>query len=116
MKLNAPDHVARDAADTAITTVLAAERAARDEVERAQREAQAAAEHARAAARALADRTERRIRLVVAAFDTDLARRLAEVEAQALRFAQPHRLEKAETAALDDAIAALVRELTGGRP
>lgn len=115
-KLNASDRVASEATENAITTVLGAERAARQDVELAERKAQETAERARAATRALAERTERRIRRVVAAFEAELAGRLAEIEAQAHEFAVPHALDPAELAALDRAVEHAASELTGARP
>ena len=64
----------------------------------------------------LAERTERRIRRIVAAFEAELAQRLADIDAQAQQVASPHALNAGELAALDRAVGALVHELTGARP
>lgn len=71
------------------------------------------AEAARSEARRLNERTERRIRAVQAAFERELARRLATIEADAAGLAQPHALREDELAALDRAVHGLAQELTG---
>ena len=114
-KLNAPDRVASNAAEDAIATVLGAERAARDHFELAQRQAHEMAELTRAQVRALAERTERRIRCVAAAFEADVAQRLAARDAWASSAAAPPALGDEQLAALARAVAALARELTGAQ-
>lgn len=115
--LNAPDRpAAGNTAEDAIATVLRAEREAREAIERTQVEATHVAERARADARSISERTERRIRAVVAAFEHELADRLAGLDAEAALIARPHALDANELAALDRAVSAIARELTGARP
>jgi asparagine synthetase A len=64
----------------------------------------------------VAERTERRIRAVVAAFEHELADRLAEIDAEAALIAQPHVLTADELSALDQAVRKIARELTAGSP
>lgn len=113
-KLNAPERPAGNAAELAIAAVLRAERDAHEAIERAQVEATHIAERARADARAVAERTERRIRAVVGAFERELADRLAEIDVESASIARPHELTADEIAALDRAVQAIARELTGG--
>lgn len=115
-KLNAPARPVNDPAEAAIATVLLAEREAREAIERSKVEASQLAELARAGARAVAERTERRIRAVVGAFERELAQRLAEIDAEAALLRTPHELSADERAALDRAVGALARELTGAGP
>lgn len=107
---------ADDPAGCAITLVLHAEGAARQDIAQAEQQAEQIVEGARARARALADRTERRIRAVVLAFEAELATRLAEIDAEAERMTKPQPLRAAEIAVLESAVAALARELSEGRP
>ena len=113
---NADECSLNDAAQAAIAEVLAAERDARDAIGRARLEVNGIAEAARAAARALAERTERRVRTVADAFERQLGRRLAEIDAEAtqLDIAQP--LGGDEIAALQRAVRALAHDLIGVRP
>jgi vacuolar-type H+-ATPase subunit H len=104
-----------DAAEVAIARVLGAERAARESVERARVEADQIAEGARLAARTLAERTERRIRAVVGAFERELAERLAEIDAQAVGLGTAQPLTGDDNAAVQRAVEALARELVGLR-
>ncbi len=113
---NAAEDRVDDPAEGAIAAVLRAEREARQAVQRVQVEAVEIAESARASARSVADRTERRVRAVVGAFERELACRLAEIDAEAARVATPHELTAVELHALDDAVSALARELAGARP
>jgi hypothetical protein len=105
-----------DDAEAAIARVLGAEREARASLERARLEVDQIAEDARLAARSVADRTERRIRRVVVAFERELAQRLVEIDAQAagLGAAQPPTAD--DVAAVQRAVRALARELTGAPP
>ncbi len=116
MKSNAPRSPVGDPTEAAIAKVLRAEREARESIANAQLDAQGIAEQARASARALAERTERRIRAVVGAFDSELSDRLAEIVADAARMATPHVLSDSELGALGRAVTALARELTGAPP
>lgn len=105
-----------DSADRAIAAVLQAETEAREAINRSRAESAHIAEAARARARSLAERTERRIRVVVAAFERGRAERLAEIDAEAAAINRPQVLRVDELAALDRAVRALARELTGGAP
>lgn len=100
-------------AEAAISRVLGAEGEAREAVARALLEVHRIAETARAEARSLAERTERRIRIVVGAFERELAARVAEIDADAERLDQPQPLTPGEVSALQQAVRALARELTG---
>lgn len=108
--------VANELAEAAISRVLDAEREAHEAIERALLEVHGIAEAARADARALAERTERRIRIVVGAFERELAARVAAIDAEADRLDSPQALRDDERAALQQAVAGLARELTGGAP
>jgi hypothetical protein len=114
VKSNAPTRPTNDPAEAAIARVLLAEREARESIEHAHRQAEHIAESGRAGARALAERTERRIRAVVGAFEKELTRRLTVIDGEAARMATPHALGEAELHALDGAVNALAFELTGG--
>ena len=105
-----------DAVQAAIAEVLAAERDARDAIGRARLEVNHIDEAARAAARSVAEHTERRVRAVAHAFEHQLVRQLAAIDAQAslLDVAQP--LASEETAALERAVRALARKLIGAQP
>ena len=99
-----------------MATVLRAEREAREAIERTRIEADRMAEAARSSAREVTERTERRIRSVVGAFERELARRLAEIDVQAAAITQPHRLSADELSALQRAVRALAQELAGVPP
>lgn len=111
---NAPPGSTDDSADRAIAAVLQAETEAREAIARSQAESAHIAETARARARALAERTEQRIRAVVAAFERERAARLAQIDAEAAAITRPQLPTADELAALDRAVSALARELTGG--
>ena len=105
--------------DNAIERVLRAERGARAAVAAAQAEVLHIAERARSHARATSQRSERRMRRVVACFERDLAVRLAQLTAEGATLASHAALggaEQAEHAALDAAVARLARELIGAEP
>lgn len=116
VKPNAPERRANDQAEDAIAMALRAEREAGQEIERTRIEAGRIAEDARARVRSVGERTERRIRAVVAAFEGELAERLAEIDAEAASIAKPHELTADEMAALKLAVRVLAQELTGVRP
>lgn len=105
--------VFNDTAEAAIARVLGAEREAHEALEQARLEVNRIAENARLAARSVTERTERRIRAVVGAFERELAARLAEIDAEAVRLANPRPLTPDELAALLRAVQALARELIG---
>jgi vacuolar-type H+-ATPase subunit H len=115
-KQSAPDRSASDPAEQAMAAVLRAEREAREAVERTRIAAEQIAEAARASARAVTERTERRIRSVVGAFESELAQRLAGIEAQAASIARPQPLSADDVLALQRAVGALARELTAAPP
>jgi hypothetical protein len=112
----ADDKTFNDAAEAAIARVLAAEREARAAVGQARLEVARIAESARIAERAIAERTERRIRAVVGAFERELAGRLAEIEAAAAQVASPQPLRRDELDTLQRAVHALAGELIGALP
>ena len=114
MKPVADKGASRDAGQASIARVLAAERDAREAVERARQEVDQIAEGARAASRAVAERTERRIRAIVSAFERETASRVAEIDAEADRLDSPQPLNAEELAALQRAVQSLARELIGG--
>ena len=102
-----------DPIDAAIARVLEAERAARDAVAQAGATAAATTEEARAAARTLAERTERRIRGIRAAFEEQATAEVAALEATAAETSMEHPLGPDELARVDAAVAALAARLTG---
>jgi len=108
--------VANELAEAAIARVLGAEREAREAVERALLEVHRIAETARAESRSLAERTERRIRIVVGAFERELASRVAEIDADAERLDSPQPLTPDELTALRRTVGRLARELIGAPP
>ena len=97
----------------AIARVLDAEHKARDAVRDAEAEAAAMIELARASARALAERTERRIRGVRAAFEARTSETVARDRRRGRRRGRAHELTAADLARLDAAVAALAALLTG---
>jgi hypothetical protein len=102
-----------DAVDAAIARVLEAERAARDAVVQAGETAAAMTEEARAAARTLAERTERRIRGIRAAFEERATAEVAALDATAAATSQERALGADELARVEAAVAALAASLTG---
>jgi hypothetical protein len=112
-----PDSAARAeerAAVDAIARVLDAERAARERVAQAEREAAAGEEVARAEARAIAERTERRLASVRAAFAARTARAVAAAAEAMAGFDAPHPLTADDATLARMAAAALAAELTAG--
>ena len=107
---------AGDPAGHAIATVLRAESQARESIAHAQQDAARMAEAARSSARELGERTERRIRGIVSAFERERAAKVAAIDAQALEMTHPHLLTDDEREAIDSAVRALARQLTGGQP
>jgi SLT domain-containing protein len=103
---------APDSVERAIARVLDAERAARDDIRRAEGDAAASIEQARAAARAIAERVERRLRRARTTFETRAADEVARLDAAALEAAQLHELTRADLDRVDAAIAALAARLT----
>ena len=103
-----------DAVEAAIVRVLAAERGARDAVARAKNDAAAMTEAARATVRILNERTECRIRALHIAFDRKVSAALAALEAEGADFATHHDLSADEQARIEQAVAKLAAELTGG--
>ena len=101
------------AAEAAMARVLSVERAARDAIARAQVDAQHIGEDARAAARRLDERTERRVRWIVAAFERDCAERIAAIDAEVARLDLPQPIAAADRARLEHAVATLARQLAG---
>ena len=108
------DAQARNAAtDAAIARVLAAESQARQSIAAAEAEVVHIAEAARAAARAAAERAERRVRHVVECFERDTAAQLALIDAESAALDQRPADVAGDTAALQAAVATLVRRLIG---
>ncbi len=95
--------------------VLEAEAAAQDAVARARGEAAEIAEQAREKARGLRLATDRRLRMVRAAFETRCTTEVATLEAEAAALGMAHDLTPAEIARTERAVAALARDLTEDR-
>jgi hypothetical protein len=112
----ADDKAYNDAAEAAIARVLAAEREAREAIEQARLRVDRIVERAGLDARALDERTERRIRAVVDAFERELAGRLAAIEAAAEQATRAQPFSDEETAALQRAVRALAAELITAPP
>ena len=104
------------AAEAAMARVLSVEREAREAIARAQVEALHIAEQARGAARRLNERTERRVRSIVAAFERDCAERIAALDAEAATLDLPQPVAPDDRARLQRALAALARQLAGAPP
>jgi hypothetical protein len=102
------------AVEAAIARVLEAERAAREAVTAAEREAARLDEEARGRARAIGERCERRIRSVLAVHDAHVTERVAALEAAGATLGRPHTPDAAEMARVARAVAALADELIGG--
>jgi|KBSMisStandDraft_5_1062788.scaffolds.fasta_scaffold10741_7 hypothetical protein len=102
-----------DAAEAAMARVLSVEREARDAIARVQVDAQHIAEEARGAVRRLNERTERRVRSIVAAFERDCAERIAAIDAEIAALAAPQPIANDDRARLEHAVAALARQLAG---
>jgi len=100
-------------AEAAMARVLAAERDARDSVGQAQADVHRIAESTRSAARRLGERTEQRMRHVVAAFERELAARLADIEAETARLEIPQPIGAEDREAVQRAVADLARQLVG---
>jgi len=94
--------------------VLAAEAAARESVARARTEAQHIGERSRAAVRALADRTQRRVRHLRAAFELAADAEVAAMQSQARSLSLPPDPGADEVARIERAVARLAAQLTGG--
>jgi hypothetical protein len=105
-----------DHADVAIARVLGAEREARASIDRARADVHRIGENARTDARDLSERTERRVRRVVDAFERALAARLAEIDAEAAKLDDAEPISADERARLQHAVAALAQRLIGARP
>ena len=103
-----------DAIEAAITRVLEAEAAARSDIARARSEATEIAELARQRARGLAIHTDRRIRMVRAAFAARVTAEVAALEAEADALSVTHDLTPSEVAQVETAVAALARGMAGG--
>ena len=104
------------AIEAAITRVLDAETAARADVVNARREATEVAEHARDWARRIAVQADRRIHRLRAAFAARVSAEVAGVEAEADALGAAHVLTPAEIERVEQAVAALARDMTGGSP
>jgi hypothetical protein len=113
---NAEYAPAEAAVEAAIARVLNAERDAREAVAQATRDAAAMNENARGVARALAERTERRIRAVRAAFEATVAVEVAAIDAEATAQDASGPLSTNDLERLERTIAALAAELTATPP
>jgi hypothetical protein len=113
VNIMADPNVRNAGAETAMARVLAAERDARASIEQARAEVHEIAESARGAVRRLGERTEHRIRHVVAAFERDLAARLAEIDAESARLEMPQPIGDDDRALLQHAVDDLSRQLVG---
>ena len=104
-------------ADRAIALVLQAEADARRAIAAAESAAAALKEVARLEAHARRERTDARLRSLIAAFERDVAARTAALDAQAAGLAQPEPPDARAQIELERAVARLarVRELTGSR-
>jgi hypothetical protein len=103
-------------ADAAMARVLGVEREAREAIAGAQVDALQIAEHARGAARRLSERTEQRVRRIVAAFERDLAARVAAIDAEVTTLDVPQPIAPDDRARLERALAALAGQLAGAPP
>ena len=112
----AEDDAYNETAEAAIARVLLLERAAREAVAQARLEVERIVEGARLDARSLDARTERRVRAVIAAFERELAERLARIEAAAEQVAHVQPFSDDEQAALRRAVQAVAEELIAAPP
>ena len=104
------------AAEAAMARVLAVEREAREAIARAKVDALHIAEDARGAMRRLGERTERRVRWIVAAFERDCAERIAVIDAEVAKLDVPQSISPDDRARLERAVAALAAQLAGAAP
>ena len=104
------------AIEAAITRVLDAETAARADVLSARGEAAEMAEHTREWARRIAVHADRRIHRLRAAFAARVSAEVAALEAEADALGAAHVLAPAEIERVEQAVAALARDMTGGSP
>jgi hypothetical protein len=105
-----------DPADAAMARVLAVEREARDAIARSKVDALHIAEQARGAARRLGERTEERVRGIVAAFDRGLAAQVAAIDAEVATLDVPQPIAAEDRVRLERAVEALSRHLAGAPP
>lgn len=96
--------------------VLAAAAAARESVAQAHAEAGHTGECSRAAVRALAERTQRRVRHLRAAFEGAADTGVATLQAQAEKLSLQTEPGADDTTRIDRAVARLAAQLTGGAP
>jgi hypothetical protein len=96
--------------------VLSAESAARVTVAAAAVEAQHMAERARAAARGIAERTQRRLHRVRAAFERAADAEVAALHAQGEALRAPRAIGADDLARIDRAVTRLAARLTGAPP
>jgi vacuolar-type H+-ATPase subunit H len=107
------DRPIQDPVGEAIAEVLRAEQAALLAIDEARNEAALIVDAAHDRAKRLTERTERRIRSLVIAFDRDLAQRLAEIEAQSAAFNVPKPLTEVDVKTLDKTLREAVRAMIG---
>jgi hypothetical protein len=114
----APDSSNRppdDAVEAAIMRVLEAEASAQDAVARARLEATHIAERSREEARGLRLVTDRRLRVVRTAFETQCATEVAALGAEAAALDVAHDLTPTEVSSIERAVASLAHTLTEDR-
>lgn len=118
--MHLPTPLAVHTADEAIALVLQREREAAQALRAAQTDAARQAEGARAQAQALAQRIDRRLQRLVAAFESAARRQVAALAAQTDEAGQAPVLDEAERDRLARTVRALATELTtpagGGGP
>lgn len=102
------------AVEAAMAQVLAAEAAARESVAQAHAEAGHTGERSRAAVRALAERTQRRVRHLRAAFERAADVEVATLQAQAEKLSLHTEPGADDATRIDEAVARLAAQLTGG--
>ena len=110
------DAAYNESAEAAIARVLEVERAAREAVAEARREVERIVERGRLDAPALDARTERRVLAVIARFESDVAERLAAIDAAIEPFAHAHPFSDDEHEALQRAVRAVAEALTAESP
>lgn len=104
------------APDRAIALVLQAEADARRAIAAAEAAGAALKEVARLEAHARRERTDARLRTLVAAFERDVAARTAALDAQAAGLAAPDAPDAQAQAELERAVARLARVMVTGPP
>jgi hypothetical protein len=112
-----PNSTHRDdvSVEAAINDVLVSRRRAVDAMARAEQDGARIVDGSRDAARRIAERAERRIRAMRAAFEAAGRAKLAAIDAEVERHGAAHELMPADDMQLARAVEALCNELTGTR-